>query len=390
MGMTNYGSDRQQEIYRAGVFGKKPDYPLELGELERQAKSILKPEAYDYLMGSAGLEETERRNRAMFCQWQIAPRMLRDVSQRDLSLQLFGASIPAPVLVAPVGVQSILHAQGELGTAKAAASVGVPFTLSTLSSHSIEQVAEAMGNAPRWFQLYWSQNHEIAASLVKRAEASGFGAIMVTLDTPMLGWRPRDLQHAYLPFMTGEGLANYFTDPVFRAMLASPPEEDPATAVMTFLQVFGNTALTWQDLKFLREQTGLPILLKGILHPDDAKLAVDHGVDGIVVSNHGGRQVDGALSSLEALSAIAPRVADQLTVLFDSGVRTGADAFKAIALGAKAVLYGRPLMWGLAVGGEEGVQSVLKNFIAEFDLTMALSGCASVSQIRYDLLVHAS
>jgi isopentenyl diphosphate isomerase/L-lactate dehydrogenase-like FMN-dependent dehydrogenase len=203
----------------------------------------------------------------------------------------------------------------------------------------------------------------------------------------MLGWRDRDLQNAYLPFLQGEGLANYFTDPVFRAQLESPPEEDPGAAIMRFVQIFGNPALNWNDLAFLRRQTKLPVLLKGILHPDDASQAVEEGVDGIIVSNHGGRQVDGAIAAIDGLLAVAEAVDGAIPILFDSGIRRGADLFKAVALGAQAVLYGRPVMWGLAVNGEEGVRDVLLNLMAEIDLTLGLSGYTSFSQLDMDSLI---
>lgn len=382
--------ERQNEIYQKGLFGQKPAQPICLDELEQKAKEVLKPEAYDYVAGGAGTGSTMRANLSAFEYWKIVPRMLRDVSQRDTSVEVLGVEMPVPVMIAPVGVQSIIHSDGELAVARAAASLRIPMILSTLSSYSMEQVAQAMGEVPRWFQLYWSKDSDITASLVQRAEAAGYGAIVVTLDTPMLGWRDRDLQNAYLPFLQGEGLANFFTDPVFRSQLDSPPEEDPGSAIMRFIQVFGNPALTWKDLKFLRKHTQLPILLKGILDPLDALTAVDEGVDGIIVSNHGGRQVDGSLAALDALSTIVGELEDGATVLFDSGVRRGADVFKAMAMGARAVLYGRPIMWGLAVNGEEGVRDVLLNLLAEIDLTLGLSGYTSFDEVDEEALVTVS
>ncbi|OYT72216.1 MAG: alpha-hydroxy-acid oxidizing enzyme [Armatimonadetes bacterium JP3_11] len=376
------GMERQLEIYRKGLFGMPERFPVDYADLERAAKQAMKPEAYDYVAGSAGTESTAAANRRAFDDWQIVPRFLRNVSQRDWSVELFGQKLPAPVYVAPVGVQGIVHPDGELATARACAKLGIPFVLSTVSSYTIEQVAEAMGDAPRWFQLYWSRHHEVAASFVRRAEAAGYNAIVITVDTFMLAWRPRDLRHAYLPFMHGDGLANYFSDPVFRSLLAAPPEEDPGSAVMQFAAIFGNPSLTWDDLAFLRQQTKLPILLKGLLHPDDAREAVRRGVDGIIVSNHGGRQVDGAISALHALDTIAQAVGVQVPVLFDSGIRTGADALKALALGAQMVGLGRPVMWALGIGGEEGVHTYLRNFLADFDLTLALSGYKRLSEVN--------
>ncbi|MCS7300410.1 MAG: lactate 2-monooxygenase [Fimbriimonadales bacterium] len=379
--MMETGMERQLEIYRKGLFGMPERFPVDYAELEAAAQQVLKPEAFDYVAGSAGTESTADANRRAFSKWEIVPRFLRDVSQRDWSVELLGRTYPAPVYVAPVGVQGIIHPDGELATARACAKLGVPFVLSTVSSYTIEQVAEAMGEAPRWFQLYWSRNHEVAASFVRRAEASGYSAIVVTVDTYMLAWRPRDLKRAYLPFMQGEGLANYFSDPVFRSLLAAPPEEDPGSAIMQFAAIFGNPSLTWDDLVFLRQQTKLPILLKGLLHPDDAREAVNRGVDGIIVSNHGGRQVDGAIPALDALYWIASEVGDEVPVLFDSGIRTGADALKALALGAKMVGLGRPVMWALAIEGEAGVHTYLRNFLADFDLTLALTGHKNLSEV---------
>jgi lactate 2-monooxygenase len=375
------GMERQLEIYRKGLFGMPEPFPVDNASLESAARAAMKPEAYDYVAGSAGTEQTADANRRAFVKWQIVPRFLRDVSQRDWSIELFGRRYPAPIYVAPVGVQGIIHADGELGTARACAKLGIPFTLSTVASYTIEQVAEAMGAAPRWFQLYWSRAHEVAASFVRRAEAAGYSAIVVTVDTFMLAWRPRDLRRGYLPFMHGEGLANYFSDPAFRALLAAPPEADPGSAVMQFAAIFGNPSLTWDDLSRLREWTQLPILLKGILHPDDAREAVQRGVNGIIVSNHGGRQVDGAIPALEALQFVVDAVDGAVPVLFDSGIRTGADALKALALGARMVGLGRTVMWALGVDGENGVHTYLRNFLADFDLTLALSGYKNLSEI---------
>ncbi len=383
------GMERQLEMYQKGLFGQPETFPLTYSELENSAREKLKPEAFDYVAGSAGLETTANANLYAFDRWWLVPRILRNVAQRNLSIHLFGHTYRTPIMVAPVGVQKIIHPDGELATAKACASLGIPFVLSTVSSYSIEQVAEVMGDAPCWFQLYWSKNFEVAGSFVRRAEQAGYQAIVVTLDTHMLAWRPRDLRHAYLPFMQGEGLANYFTDPVFRSLLASPPEEDPVSAVLQFAQIFGNSSLTWDDLAFLREQVQIPILLKGILHPDDAREAVRRGVDGIIVSNHGGRQVDGAIPALSALPAIVDAVEGRIPVLFDSGIRCGSDALKALALGAQAVLLGRPVMWALAIGGEEGVRTYLRNFIAEFELALGLTGCADINEVSRQLIIPA-
>ncbi|HSE48538.1 MAG TPA: lactate 2-monooxygenase [Terriglobales bacterium] len=382
------GAERQGEIYAAGVKGVKPRVPTRLEVLEQRAKEILKPEAYDYVAGSAGSEGTYRANLEAFHRWRIVPHMLRNVEQRDLSTELFGARLPAPVALAPVGVQGIIHKDGEVASGKGAAAIGIPFTLSTVSSRSLEEVAKAMGDSPRWFQLYWARHPEITHSLLQRAEAAGYSALLVTLDTTMLAWRPRDLDHAYLPFLYAEGLANYYTDPAFLAELKVKPEENRTAAVTLWRSIFSNTRLTWDDLKWLRAHTRLPIVLKGIQRSDDAARAAEEGVDGILVSNHGGRQVDGAVASLEALPGALEAVAGRIPVLFDSGIRRGADAVKALALGAKAVLLGRPYIWGLAVAGEDGVREVAENFCADFDLTMALSGYTKVSELSPDSLVR--
>lgn len=382
------GVRRQLEIYLGGLAGRRPDRPLAPEELEAQARGVLPPEAYVYVAGGAGREDTVRANRDAFLRWRILPRLLRDVSRRDPGVTLLGRRLPGPVLLAPVGAQSMLHPDGEMAVARAARSVGVPMVLSCVSSTPLEEVAAALGDSPRWFQLYWPKDRALAASLVGRAERAGFEAVVVTVDTYLLGWRERDLQLAWLPFAHAQGIANYLTDPAFRAALAVPPEKDPAAAVRHFLAVATDAALTWDDLAWLREQTRLPILLKGLLHPGDAIEAVKRGAEGVIVSNHGGRQVDGAVASLDALPAVAEAVAGRALVLFDGGIRRGADVLKALALGARAVLLGRPYCWGLATGGEQGVREVLVNLLADFELTMGLAGCATCAAVGPELLAE--
>jgi lactate 2-monooxygenase len=379
----------QYEIYLGGLADRAPELPFTWRELEEQAREKLTPGAYGYVAGGAGSEDTMRANLEAFRKWRIVPRMLRDIAVRDLSTTLFDTTTLAPVLLAPIGVQSIVHPDAEVAVARAASSLGVPIVLSTASSKSMEEVAEAMGDTPRWFQLYWPRDRELTKSLLSRAEAAGYSAVAVTLDTWLIGWRPRDLALAYLPFLKAEGMANYLTDPVFRGQLEKSPEDDPQAAVVHFGTVFSDPTVTWDDLRFLRDSTDLPILLKGILHPDDARRAVELGMDGIVVSNHGGRQVDGAIGSFDALPSVVAAVPDDYPVLLDSGVRTGADAFKAIALGARAVFLGRPYMWGLGLGGEEGVRHVVRSFLADLDLTLALSGYTSFQQVDEKALVHS-
>jgi isopentenyl diphosphate isomerase/L-lactate dehydrogenase-like FMN-dependent dehydrogenase len=290
---------------------------------------------------------------------------------------VLGARLPAPILLGPVGVQEIVHKDADVASARAAASVGLPFVLSTMSSRTIEEVAQAadkVAASPRWFQLYWGKNPELTASMLQRAERAGYSALVVTLDTHSLGWRERDLHHGYLPFLLGQGLANYFSDPVFRGLLAQPPEENPMAAIQLWGSLFSNPGLTWKDIGFLRQHTRVPIILKGVLCAHDAVRALEAGVDAVIVSNHGGRQVDGGIGALDALPSVVHELKDRMPVLFDSGIRRGADVFKALALGAQAVLIGRLYMWGLAVAGEEGVRDVLLNLVADLDLTLALSG----------------
>jgi isopentenyl diphosphate isomerase/L-lactate dehydrogenase-like FMN-dependent dehydrogenase len=366
--------DYYREIYGRGLAGETPSIPVAWDELERQAEEAMEPRSAGYVYAGAGSGDTMRANLEAFRRWRIVPRMLRDVSERSLAASLLGTELPAPLALAPIGAQSLVHEEGELAAARAAATLGLPFIASSAAAHTLEQIAEAGGEGPRWFQLYWPNDPELAESFVHRAEAAGYGAIVLTVDTFIPGWKPRDLQQAWLPFLEGIGNANYLQDPVFRAALARPPEEDLGAAIGHYLGIYVNPSLTWADLAWLRERTELPIVLKGILHPDDAREALAAGAEGIVVSNHGGRQVDGAIASLEALPAIVDAAGDELTIMLDSGIRSGADVFKALALGADAVLLGRPYLWGLALEGEAGVETVLRMVLAELDLTMALSG----------------
>jgi lactate 2-monooxygenase len=379
-------ADYYREIYARGLGGETPAIPVPVADLEAKAMAAMDPKAANYVWAGAGTEDTIDTNLAAFRRHRIVPRMLRDVSERDLSTTVLGTAMPAPLLLAPIGVQQVVHPDGELATARAAAAVGVPMIASTAAHNSLEEIAEAGGEGGRWFQLYWPNDPELARSMVERAERAGYGAIVLTVDTFIPGWKPRDLQQAWLPFLNGLGVANYFQDPVFRSRLEKPPEEDPGMATGQFLGVQANPALNWEDLAQLREMTSLPILVKGIQHAEDAREAVRRGVDGIVVSNHGGRQVDGAIASIDALPAIAAAVAGELAILFDSGIRGGADALKALALGADAVCLGRPYIWGLALEGQAGVEAVLKMVLAELDLTMALCGLSRPEEIGPELL----
>jgi isopentenyl diphosphate isomerase/L-lactate dehydrogenase-like FMN-dependent dehydrogenase len=322
--------------------------------------------------------------------------MLQDTAERDLSVEVLGEEIPVPVLLAPIGVQSIIHEGGELASARAASDVGVPFISSSAASATMEDVADELGDGTGWFQLYPSKNPDVTASFLERAEESGYEAVVMTLDTPTMGWRERDVENAYLPFLDGEGVANYLSDPAFRDSLDAPPEEDESTALWEFIEQFGDLSMDWETVEFVQERTDLPLILKGILHPEDAREAVRRGVDGLVVSNHGGRQVDGAISAIEALPEIVEAVEDEramddegdFALLFDSGIRRGADAIKALALGADAILLGRPYVYGLAIDGEDGVREVVRNFLADLDLTLALAGQDSVAELDRSVLVE--
>jgi L-lactate dehydrogenase (cytochrome) len=382
-------ADYYRQIYALGLGGETPSIPVAAADLERLAHEAMDERAANYVFAGAGSEGTIDANREAFRRRRIVPRMLRDVAKRNLSTTLLGTAAPAPLLLAPIGVQKVVHEDGELATARAAASLGLPLIASTNSHFTLEEIAAAGGEAPRWFQLYWPNDRALAASFVARAEAAGYGAIVLTVDTFVPGWKPRDLQQAWLPFLNGMGVANYFQDPVFRAALEKTPEEDVGAATGHFLAVQANPALHWGDLAWLREQTELPIVIKGVQHPDDAREAAARGIEGIVVSNHGGRQVDGAIGALDALPAIAEAAGEELAILFDSGVRSGSDVLKALALGADAVCLGRPYIWGLALEGQQGVETVLKMVLAELDLTLALCGYTSPGQLGPEVLAPA-
>jgi isopentenyl diphosphate isomerase/L-lactate dehydrogenase-like FMN-dependent dehydrogenase len=368
----------QDEIYLTGVSGA---LPADLSSLEGLARARLAPQVFGYIAGGAGTGDTMRENEAAFRRWRIVPRMLTDVSSPAFASTVLGTRLAAPMLLAPVGVLRLAHPDGELAVARAAGSLGVPMILSTNSSVALEDVAQASGDGQRWFQLYWPKDREVAASLLSRAKAAGFSVLVLTLDARMLGWRPHDLDHAFLPVLRGLGVQNYLTDPAFVAGLAEPVADNEAAAILRSARMFGDPSLTWEDLPFVRERWGGPIVLKGIQSVADAQRAVAAGMDGIVVSNHGGRQVDGGIGALDALPPIVAAVGPRATVLFDSGVRGGADILKALALGARAVLIGRPYAYGLGLAGEDGVRHVLRALRNDFELTMRLAGCASLDDL---------
>ena len=422
------GPERQQQVYLEGVSGRRPRVPTDAVALEARAKDSMAEEAFAYIAGGAGTGRTMAANRDGFDDWRIVPRMLRDVGDRDTSVELFGKRHEFPFVLSPIGVREMVNDDADLAVARAAKATGIPMTFSNQASKPMEDVASALGDGTRFFQLYWSTSNDLVESFVGRAEACGCSAIVVTLDTTLLGWRTHDLDLGYLPFLRGKGIAQYTSDPVFTRIISEADHADapdlgdvpqpkptpsavktlveltrayPAgfresltsgrarAAVQTFVRIYSRPSLNWDDLSFLRERTKLPILLKGVLHPDDARQALELGMDGIWVSNHGGRQVDGSISTIAALPAIAEAVGGRAPIIMDSGIRTGADAFKALALGATAVGLGRPYCYALALAGEAGVREVVQNFQADFDLTMGLAGCRSIADIGPDALQRA-
>ena len=421
----SFGRRIQSRIYEDGIFGVRPAIPVTPEVLERKALDHLSGDARAYVETGAGTGSTMANNRAAFDRWQIVPRLLRDVSTRDTSVELFERRHPSPFLTCPIGVLELADPDADLAVARAARKSGIPMIISSQASYPMEQIADELADGDRWFQLYWSNDDSIVESFVQRAERSGCSAIVVTLDTMVLSWRTKDLDRAYLPFARAMGIAQYTSDPQFqrivqeridrgeipdvtakptpaavkslvtmarrhpgefRGNLTSPL---PRASVRTFLDVFSRTTLSWEDLAWLRERTSLPILVKGVQSAQDAALAMEQGVDGIIVSNHGGRQLDGAIGSLDALPSVVAEVDGRVPVLFDSGVRCASDAFKALALGATAVCLGRPYFYGLALAGERGVEQVLDHFRAELDLTMAVAGVTSIDQITRETVVEA-
>ncbi|WP_240189842.1 alpha-hydroxy acid oxidase [Bacillus sp. P14.5] len=363
------------------------DRHLSINEWEEEAKSAMEKKAYDYIARGSGEESTLRANRRAFSKYQISHRVLRDVSRIDTSINLFGKRISSPVMLAPIGVQTIAHPEGELAAARAAASMNIPFVVSTVSSFSMEEIGSQMGNSLRWFQLYYSGNEPVAESMIKRAEASGYTAIVLTVDTPIMGFRESDHINKYSPVGEGAGSGNYFSDPVFCSLLEKPIAEDKAAALKKQYELFENPAITWEAIQKIRQYTNLPVLLKGVVHPEDAKLALKYEVDGLIVSNHGGRQLDHGVATLDVLEEICGVVHNKIPVLLDSGIRRGSDIFKALALGASAVLLGRPYIYGLAREGEEGVKMVVQQITREFETTMALAGTANIDEINKTYLV---
>ncbi|WP_198008170.1 alpha-hydroxy acid oxidase [Bacillus sp. SG-1] len=366
---------------------KSRDRHLAINEWEKEAEGFINKKAFDYIARGSGEESTLRANREAFSQYELSHRILRDVSSIETSVTVLGHTIPSPVLFAPIGVQAIAHPDGELATSRAAASMNLPFVTSTVSSYSMEEIAQQMKDTPRWFQLYYSGNEMVAESMIKRAESAGYSAIVLTVDTPIMGFRESDHINNYSPIGEGSGSGNYFSDPVFKSLLEKPILEDKQAALKKQLELFENPAVTWDAIHRIRQYTDLPILLKGVVHPEDAKLALQYKVDGLIVSNHGGRQLDHGVATLDVLEEICQVVQGEIPVLIDSGIRRGSDIFKAIALGATAVLIGRPFMYGLALDGEEGVKRAMHQILKEFETTMRLAGTVKISEIDKTYLV---
>ncbi len=421
------------EVFVEGAGGRIPRVPITPDALAVEAREHMSAKSWAYIAGGAGSEQTAEANRLALDRWQIVPRVLRGIRSVDLSVEVLGKRWPVPFGLSPIGVLELFHRQADRAVARAAAHEDVPMVFSNQASVSMEDcsaamdaVAEQAGDdlqARRWFQLYWSTDDELVQSFLQRAENCGCEALVGTLDTPVLGWRPRDLELGSLPFLQGMGLAQYVNDPVFRSKLGEPLDGNlapprpplgwsilrtalaqkrrfpgslgdklsskPAQAVRRFLATYSRPSLTWEDLGWLREQTKLPILLKGILHADDARRAVDTGMDGVFVSNHGGRQVDGSVGALDALPSVVEAVGGQVPVLVDSGLRSGADVFKALALGARAAMIGRPFAYGLAVAGEQGVREVLRNLMAELEVTTILAGYERLADVGREALSSA-
>ena len=377
----NFGG-MQNAIYNAGLNGVLPEFPVDFATLEKRAHEALGPSLTNYVAGGCGDEHTQDSNSSAFHHWGMIPRMMVDCSERDLSIELFGHTYPTPLFMAPIGLNgdATQDKDGDMAAARASAETGIPFCASTLANHPMEEVKEACGDTPAFFQLYTPKHKGLAESLISRAEEAGYSALVITLDTWVTGWRPRDLNASNFPQLRGRVLQNYFTDPVFRSLLEKPPEEDPKAAIFTWAVTFGQV-LTWEDIEWFKSVTKLPIVLKGICHPDDARRAVDCGADAVYCSNHGGRQANGGISTIDMLEDVVKASGDT-PVLFDSGVRSGSDAVKALALGATAVGVGRPYTYGLALGGDRGAAFVLQSILAEADLLMAVNGYPTLEAVR--------
>jgi lactate 2-monooxygenase len=387
--LSSFG-DFQLEIYRDGLRGILPKIPADFATLEQRAKQAMPEYVRNYVLGGCGDEHTQNINASAFRNWGMIPRMLVDTRQRDLSVELFGIRLPSPVFMAPIGVTGLAtpDGHGDIAAAKAAAMADVVFTVSTLGNDILEDVLTHAEGTPLFFQLYTPRNRDVAESLVRRAERAGYQALVVTLDTWTTGWRPRDLNAANFPQLRGHVLQNYFQDPEFRKLLGKNPKDAMAEAVNLFAEIFGHI-FVWDDIEWLRSITTLPIALKGICHPDDARKAADFGVDAIYCSNHGGRQANSGIAAIDLLPGVV-EAAGRVPVLFDSGVRSGTDVIKALALGATAVGIGRPYYFGLVLNGAEGAAHVMRSILAEADLMMAVNGWPTIADVRSAGAIRAS
>ncbi|MBK9272103.1 MAG: alpha-hydroxy-acid oxidizing protein [Saprospiraceae bacterium] len=412
-------ADRQKEIYTEGAMGHKPKLPIDFKTLEQKASKILSKNAFGYIATGAGQEEGILNNQIAFSSWNIVPAVASGIQNLNTNREILGLDLPWPIMYAPVGVLDLARPKGDLLLAKASKQTEIPMIISNQASTPMEEIARALHSQNFWFQLYFSKSKELVRSFVYRAESCGAKAIVLTLDTTTLGWRHRDLNNAYLPFIRGLGIAQYTSDPVFKALLqdvnlhtqkstgnifqklrllhellrnypgsymSNLKSKEPIKAVRNFIEIYSRPELNWEDIRWLKEISNIPVLLKGILHPNDAKKAHDIGIDGIVVSNHGGRQIDKVLSSLEALVEIKKIIPQDYPLILDSGIRTGTDIFIALALGAKAVLLGRPYVYGMAINGSQGVVEISKNILAEFEITMKLAGCPNIESITEEKL----
>jgi len=413
-------SDRQKEIYTKGALGHKPKIPIDFKTLELKASKILSKNAFGYIATGAGQEEGVFNNQKAFSSWNIVPSVASGIQTLNTKIELLGLDLPWPMMYAPIGVLDLARPKGDLLLAKASLESQIPMIISNQSSTSMEEIARALPSQNFWFQLYFSKSKELVRSFVQRAEACGAKAIVLTLDTTTLGWRQRDLNNAYLPFIRGLGITQYTSDPVFKELLQDVNQQkqkssgnifqklrllhellknypgsyfgnlksrEPIKAVRKFIEIYSRPELNWDDIQWLKEISNVPILLKGILNPQDAQKALNLGIDGIVVSNHGGRQIDRVISSLDALVEIKKVVPQNYPLIIDSGIRTGTDIFIAMALGAKAVLLGRPYVYGMTLNGSHGILEVTKNILAEFEITMKLTGCPNIESITEEKLV---
>lgn len=414
------GRDWLKIIFSNGLSGIKPSIPVSFELLELEASKKLSKHAFDYIFTGAGTNQGVNNNREAFKRFRIKPFMLQGSDFPSLETQIFNTHFPLPFYFSPVGVLELAHPNADLELARAAKNTGLTMIYSNQASKTMESCSSLLESSNHWFQLYFSKSKELVESFVSRAKKCGCSALVLTLDTTTIGWRVMDLENAYLPFIHGKGLAQYTSDPVFNKLINSNKYNDsinparnrpglltslnilksyPDTllnnlktgnavkAIRCFFDLYSNPSLSWEDIIWLRTITKLPIVLKGILHEKDAQKAIDIGIDGIIVSNHGGRQIDQVISSLDALRQIKKIVPTSYPLLFDSGIRSGTDLFIALAMGAKAIGIGRPYVYALALKGHNGVETLVQNLASELMLTMSLCGCKSIAEITPDLLV---